>query len=37
VPLDVQTPVAWAGYANVTLRAAIEPLLLEALVRRGGA
>ena len=33
-PLDVQTPVAWVGYANATLRAAIEPLLLEALARR---
>ncbi|HEV2459000.1 MAG TPA: inositol monophosphatase, partial [Ktedonobacterales bacterium] len=36
-PLDVQTSVAWAGYANAALRATLEPLLLQALARRGGA
>jgi len=34
-PLDVETPVAWVGYANATLRARIEPVLLAALQRRG--
>jgi hypothetical protein len=26
-PLDCTTPLAWAGYANPTLRLRIEPLL----------
>jgi fructose-1,6-bisphosphatase/inositol monophosphatase family enzyme len=34
-PLDVESPVAWVGYANATLRARIEPVLLAALRRRG--
>jgi fructose-1,6-bisphosphatase/inositol monophosphatase family enzyme len=34
-PLDVDTPVAWVGYANAIIRALIEPVLLEALARRG--
>lgn len=35
VPLDLDTEVSWAGYANATLRARIEPALLGALERRG--
>ncbi len=34
-PLDVDTPVAWVGYANEKIRARIEPALRAALVRRG--
>lgn len=34
-PLDLETPVAWVGYANATLRASIEPALMTALRRRG--
>jgi hypothetical protein len=34
-PLDVTSNVSWVGYANPTLKAAIEPHLLEALGRRG--
>lgn len=34
-PLDVGADVAWAGYANEHIRAQIEPLLQEALERRG--
>jgi fructose-1,6-bisphosphatase/inositol monophosphatase family enzyme len=34
-PLDVETDVAWAGYANPQVRAQIEPLLLAALRSRG--
>jgi fructose-1,6-bisphosphatase/inositol monophosphatase family enzyme len=34
-PLDVESPVAWVGYANQALAARIEPLLLAALRRRG--
>jgi len=34
-PFDLETSVAWVGYANPTLRAAIEPALQHALVRRG--
>lgn len=34
-PLDVGTDVAWAGYANEAIRAQVEPLLREALRRRG--
>jgi hypothetical protein len=32
-PLDVQTPVAWVGYANKVLRDTVGPLLHEALAR----
>jgi fructose-1,6-bisphosphatase/inositol monophosphatase family enzyme len=34
-PLDVEAEVAWAGYANEEIRQQIEPLLQEALRRRG--
>jgi fructose-1,6-bisphosphatase/inositol monophosphatase family enzyme len=34
-PLDVTTEVGWAGYANARIRQQIEPLLQEALRRRG--
>jgi fructose-1,6-bisphosphatase/inositol monophosphatase family enzyme len=34
-PLDVETPVAWVGYANPKIRARVEPALLAALKRRG--
>jgi hypothetical protein len=34
-PLDIQTDVAWVGYANAHIRAQIEPALLAALARRG--
>jgi hypothetical protein len=34
-PLDVETRVAWVGYANSSIQAQIEPLLLRALERRG--
>src|SRR5207245_11809027 len=34
-PLAVQATVAWAGYANDSIRAQIEPLLQAALARRG--
>jgi hypothetical protein len=34
-PLDVETEVAWVGYANSSIRAQIEPPLLRALGRRG--
>jgi fructose-1,6-bisphosphatase/inositol monophosphatase family enzyme len=33
-PLDVESPVAWVGYANAAIRAQIEPLLRAALRRR---
>ncbi len=35
VPLDLETPVAWVGYANAALRSLIEPALRTALERRG--
>ncbi len=35
VPLTVDADVAWAGYANRHIREQIEPLLLQALRRRG--
>jgi fructose-1,6-bisphosphatase/inositol monophosphatase family enzyme len=35
VPLDVETEVAWAGYANSHIRAQVEPRLQEALRVRG--
>jgi hypothetical protein len=34
-PLDVEADVAWVGYANDAIRAQMEPLLQEALRRRG--
>jgi fructose-1,6-bisphosphatase/inositol monophosphatase family enzyme len=34
-PLHIETDVAWCGYANEQIRAEIEPLLKQALVRRG--
>jgi hypothetical protein len=34
-PLDLESDMAWIGYANDALRRAIEPALLEALRRRG--
>jgi fructose-1,6-bisphosphatase/inositol monophosphatase family enzyme len=34
-PLDLESNVAWVGYANEAIRAQIEPLLQRALSRRG--
>lgn len=34
-PLRVEPDIAWAGYANDAIRREIEPLLLDALKRRG--
>jgi fructose-1,6-bisphosphatase/inositol monophosphatase family enzyme len=34
-PLDVRTNVAWVGYANESIRRQVEPLLQDALRRRG--
>ena len=34
-PLDVESDVAWVGYANEAIRAQVEPLLQAALRRRG--
>ena len=34
-PLDVESDVAWVGYANASIRRQIEPLLHGALDRRG--
>jgi fructose-1,6-bisphosphatase/inositol monophosphatase family enzyme len=34
-PLDLESNVAWVGYANSAIRDQIEPLLQQALVRRG--
>jgi fructose-1,6-bisphosphatase/inositol monophosphatase family enzyme len=34
-PLDVTSDVTWAGYANAHIRQLIEPLLQQALTRRG--
>lgn len=34
-PLDVDTPVAWVGYANDAIRGCVEPALRAALARRG--
>jgi len=33
-PLDVQSDVSWAGYANENIRDQIEPLMLSALKNR---
>jgi hypothetical protein len=35
VPLNVDAEVAWAGYANASIRAQVEPLLQQALRTRG--
>ena len=35
VPLNVDADVAWAGYANASIRAQVEPLLQQALRERG--
>ncbi len=34
-PLDVRADLAWVGYANASLRAKIEPVLISILSRRG--
>jgi len=34
-PLDLESNVAWVGYANQAIREQIEPHLREALIRRG--
>jgi hypothetical protein len=34
-PLDVETDVAWIGYANGALRGQVEPVLLQLLIERG--
>jgi fructose-1,6-bisphosphatase/inositol monophosphatase family enzyme len=34
-PFDLTTNVAWVGYANESLRRAIEPVMVRALKRRG--
>ena len=34
VPLDVETNVAWLGYANAAIRGEVEPVLLEILRER---
>ncbi len=34
-PLDLESNVTWVGYANEAIRAQIQPLLREALIRRG--
>jgi hypothetical protein len=33
-PLDLESDVAWAGFANTKIRALIEPLLIQALLSR---
>ncbi len=33
-PLDVTSPISWAGFANQTLRQKIEPLMIEFLKRK---
>ena len=33
--LDLETDVAWVGYANEAIRRQMEPRLREALLRRG--
>lgn len=35
IPLDVETNVAWVGYANDAIRKQVEPVLREALLKRG--
>ena len=34
-PLDIAADIAWAGYANTSIRGEVEPLLNRALARRG--
>jgi fructose-1,6-bisphosphatase/inositol monophosphatase family enzyme len=34
-PFDTTTDVCWIGYANTSIRAEIEPVLMEALAKRG--
>ena len=34
-PLDVETDVAWVGYANDAIRRQVEPVLLDVLKKRG--
>ena len=34
-PFDVDTDVAWVGYANQSIRESVEPALQAALARRG--
>jgi hypothetical protein len=34
VPLDVETDVAWVGYANDAIRKQVEPVLLASLKAR---
>lgn len=34
-PLDVETPLAWAGFANAALRERIEPIMLEFFREKG--
>ena len=34
-PLDVTTPISWAGYANSCLRGVIEPLLIKFIRAKG--
>ncbi len=34
-PLDVQTPLAWAAYANEALHRQIEPIIIEFLAEKG--
>jgi fructose-1,6-bisphosphatase/inositol monophosphatase family enzyme len=34
-PLNVEADIAWAGYANPSIREEVEPLLARALARRG--
>jgi hypothetical protein len=34
-PLAVEPDVSWVGYANAAIRGEVEPLLQQALARRG--
>ena len=34
-PLDIESDVAWIGYANDAVRSVVEPALIGALRRRG--
>jgi fructose-1,6-bisphosphatase/inositol monophosphatase family enzyme len=34
-PFDTTTDISWIGYANLAIQAEIEPVLMEALVKRG--
>jgi fructose-1,6-bisphosphatase/inositol monophosphatase family enzyme len=35
VPLNLEADVSWAGFANAKIRALVEPVLIEAMSRRG--